>query len=69
MIISKREKDIIGLLYLPNVLIAKKLNISSKTVESYVANILNKLASNNRTEALLKALKNKIITLDNIFLE
>lgn len=69
MIISKREKDILGLLYLPNVLIAKKLNISSKTVESYVTNILNKLASNNRTEALLKALKNKIITLDNIFLE
>ena len=69
MRISEREKEVISLLYLPNILIPEKLNISSKTVDSYTNNIFNKLASTNRTEAVLKALKNKVITLDEIFLE
>lgn len=69
MKISKREKEILTLLCLSNKLIASELKISFKTVEYYVQNLFYKFNSENRTEVLIKALKNNVITLDEILIE
>ncbi len=51
-LLTKREKEILGLvsLGLSNILIAKRLYISEKTVKSHITNILKKLHLKNRTE-------------------
>jgi LuxR family transcriptional regulator of spore coat protein len=42
--------------------IAEKLELSTKTVENHVRNILLKLAVKNRTQAVVQALRRSIIT-------
>lgn len=51
-LLTKREKEILGLVSmgLSNILIAKRLYISEKTVKSHISNILKKLHLKNRTE-------------------
>ena len=44
--------------------IAKALNVSEKTVKNHLTNIFRKLNVNDRTQALVYVLRNKIITLD-----
>lgn len=55
--LSDREREILSLACLSNKQIAKKLNISYKTVERYFANMLAKYNVKNRTMLLLKAIK------------
>ena len=55
--LSDREREILSLACLPNKHIAKKLNISYKTVERYFADMLAKYKVKNRTMLLLKAIK------------
>lgn len=55
--LSEREREILSLACLSNKQIAKKLNISYKTVERYFADMLAKYNVKNRTMLLLKAIK------------
>ena len=57
MSLSEREKEILALACLSNKQIAKRLNISYKTVERYFADMLSKYNVKNRTMLLLKAIK------------
>ena len=47
--------------------IAHELQISIKTVEYHMTNILGKLGARNRTEAVLKALRQGLVTLEEIW--
>lgn len=67
MKISTTEKNILQHLCFTDAAIAKRLNFSVKTVKCYVHNLLNKLICNNRRELIVKALKNNIINLDEIY--
>jgi two-component system, NarL family, response regulator LiaR len=49
--------------------IAEALFISEETVKTHLGNILGKLQQDNRTQALIYALKNKLISLDDLDLE
>ncbi|BAQ65164.1 response regulator transcription factor [Geminocystis sp. NIES-3709] len=60
---TDRENEVLKLLTkgLSNVKIAEKLYLSPKTIEKYVGNLLRKTNSNNRTELVSFAFKNKIV--------
>ncbi len=64
--LTKREYEVLGLLAkgLRNRGIAKKLNITERTVKNHVTQIIAKLGVKSRTEAVTKALKDKIIQLE-----
>ena len=49
--------------------IAKRLIISIRTVKCHVHNILNELVCENRQRALIKALKLKIIDIEEVEIE
>ena len=61
--ISKREYEVLELLSagLSNQEIAEKLFVSTSTVKTHVSNILAKLESSRRTEAIAKAKEMRII--------
>ena len=63
--LTVRESELLGLMAcgLSNLLIAKKLAIAMPTVKFHVTNILTKLQADNRTEAVLVALRNKLVEL------
>lgn len=70
MLITKREKEILQRLYLPNKKIAKKLNISLFTVKKHIHNLFNKFYwVNSRTQLFFKALKHKVINFEEIINE
>ena len=64
--LTEREKQVLKLLCLPNSEIAQRLCITAITVKSHVRNIFNKLVCENRQRALIKALKLKIISIDEV---
>ncbi|MEK6229386.1 MAG: response regulator transcription factor [Actinomycetota bacterium] len=55
--LSKREREVLGLLVegLPNKLIARRLEISEKTVKSHLTQIFRELGVTDRTQAALWA--------------
>lgn len=55
--LSEREKEILSLACLSNKQIAKRLNISYKTVERYFADMFAKTHTARRTELLMKAIE------------
>ena len=55
--LSEREKDILCLVGLTNKQIARRLNLSWKTVEKVFANMYEKYGVKNRTKLLLEAIK------------
>jgi DNA-binding CsgD family transcriptional regulator len=61
--LTGREQQVLNLLYLgyKDKEIASKLNISLFTVKSHLQNIYQKLESNNRTQAVKKALDSNLI--------
>jgi two-component system, NarL family, response regulator LiaR len=63
--LTGREKEILALIVegLSNKQIAKKLFLSSSTVQFHVSNILRKLGVNKRTEAAYLALKQNLVKL------
>lgn len=63
--LSTRENEVLGLLArgMSNRAIAKELYISEKTVKNHVSNILRKLSVNDRTQAVIVALKNGLVKL------
>lgn len=69
MKISEKEKAILRMLTLQDKQIAQELYISLSTVKTYVRNILNKLSVDSRQQALCKALKLKIIDIEEVEIE
>ena len=61
--LSKREVEVLQCLAdgLSNQMIAEKLFLSMGTVKNYISNLYGKLDVANRTEAILKAQKEKLI--------
>jgi len=64
--LTEREKEILRLLVqgLSNRDIAENLFISEKTVKNHISNIFRKLEVNDRTQAVVKALKLGMVKLD-----
>lgn len=63
--LTPRELDVLDLLAmgLSNQAIASRLGISEATVKFHVAQICGKLAAENRTEAVTKAVRNGLVVL------
>ena len=64
--LTARERQLLALMAqgLSNMEIATALSIAMPTVKFHVTNILAKLHADNRTEAVLTALKHKLVSLD-----
>lgn len=70
MKLTKREKEILKMLCLPNKSIAKKLNISLSTTKRHINHIFNKLYTPaNRASIVIEALKQNIIKLEEVITE
>ncbi|MDM7999004.1 MAG: response regulator transcription factor [Dehalococcoidia bacterium] len=67
-ILSDREKEILRLATkgLSNADIAKELYLSVRTVQGHLGHIFNKLQVGSRTEAVVRALKEGWVTLDDV---
>jgi DNA-binding NarL/FixJ family response regulator len=67
-VLSDREKEILKLATkgLSNADIAKELYLSVRTVQGHLGHIFNKLQVGSRTEAVVRALKEGWVTLDDI---
>ncbi len=61
--LTEREKQVLALIAegLNNTEIAKKLDVSINTTKAHVCNILQKLSVQDRTQAAIKAIKDRII--------
>jgi DNA-binding NarL/FixJ family response regulator len=59
--LTPREREVLALLAdgLPNKLIARRLDISEKTVKAHLTNIFHRIGVNDRTQAALWAQRNK----------
>ena len=66
MKLTQRELEVLKLLCLQDKEISKRLIISVRTVKCHIHNILNKMVCENRQKALIKALKFKIISIDEV---
>ena len=64
-VLTKREKQVFDLLVLNKSTedIAKKLNISEKTVRNHISNVMQKLGVKGRAGAVIELLKLKEISL------
>jgi two-component system, NarL family, response regulator LiaR len=62
--LTERERGVLSLMIegLNNTQIAAKLSVSPSTIKSHVSNILSKLGTASRTEAVTLALRNHIIS-------
>ena len=67
-LLSEREMEVLKLLTrgLSNKEIADELCISIRTVQGHLGNIFNKLQISSRTEAVVRALKEGWVTLDDL---
>lgn len=64
-ILTKREREVFKLLIKNNTTkeIAKKLNISEKTVRNHISNVMQKLGVKGRSQAVIELLKLNEISL------
>jgi two-component system, NarL family, response regulator LiaR len=64
--LTQRERELLALMArgLSNQDIASQLSIAMPTVKFHVTNILTKMRADNRTEAVLSALRQKIVSLE-----
>lgn len=64
--LTQRERELLALMArgLSNQEISNRLGIAMPTVKFHVTNILAKLHADNRTEAVLTALKHRLVTLE-----
>ncbi len=68
-LLSEREHEVLRLAAkgLPNKEIARRLGLSIRTVHSHLANIFTKMQVGSRTEAVLQALRQSIISLQDTY--
>ena len=68
-LLSEREYEVLRLAAkgLPNKEIARRLGLSIRTVHSHLANIFTKMQVGSRTEAVLKALRQGVISLQDTY--
>lgn len=66
MILTEREKDVLKLLCYPRKEIGEKLFISETTVSTHVDVIYQKLNAHNSAQAIMSALKKRIVTIKDI---
>lgn len=66
--LSEREKEVLGQLAhgRTNREIAQALHVSEETVKTHVGNILSKLQLSHRTQAVIYALKQGLVSIDDI---
>jgi NarL family two-component system response regulator LiaR len=66
--LSEREKEVLGQLAhgRTNREIAQALHVAEETVKTHVGNILSKLQLNHRTQAVIYALKQGLVALDDV---
>ena len=66
--LTPREVDVLRQLALgrANKEIAQALSISEETVKSHVGNVLGKLQVENRSQAIVQALKRRLVKLDEL---
>lgn len=69
MKLTPRELEVLKLLCLQDKEISTRLIISVRTVKCHIHNILNKLVCETRQKALIKALKLKIIDIEEVEIE
>ena len=69
MKLTPRELEVLKLLCLTDKEIAKRLIISIGTVKCHIHNILDELVCETRQKALIKAIKLKIISIDEVEIE
>ena len=64
--LTQRERSLLALMArgLPNREICTRLGIAMPTVKFHVTNILTKLQVENRTSAVLVALRHKLVSID-----
>lgn len=67
--LSERELEVLKLAArgMSNSDIAEALTISVRTVQGHISSILGKLGVSSRTEAVMRGLKDKLFTLDELF--
>ena len=67
-VLTEREKEVLGLATrgLSNQEIASELCLSLRTVQAHLSHIFNKLQVSSRTEAVVRALKEGWVTLEDI---
>ena len=65
--LTPRELEVLALLAcgLPNKLIARRLGISASTVKCHVANIFRELDVLTRVQAVVAAIQNRLVDLDD----
>ena len=68
-LLSEREFDVLRMAArgLPNKEIAARMNLSNRTVHSHLANIFMKMQVGSRTEAVLQALRQGMISLQDTY--
>ena len=64
--LTERELNVLKLLCFKKPEIAQKLFISTTTVQSHIIHIYEKFHVHSREQALIKALKTGIITIDEV---
>ena len=66
--ITDREQEVMGLAALghTNAMIADELKLSSRTVQTHLRNIFMKLGVSSRTEAVVRAIKLGLVTLEEV---
>ena len=64
--LTAREREVLALLArgLPNKAIALRLSLSEKTVKAHVSAILRKLGVTDRTQAALRAVRERLVDVD-----
>lgn len=64
--LTKKEKDILCMVGLPNKTIAEILGVSTRAVEKTLENVLYKLSVKSRTAAIIKALSAGLVSLSEL---
>ena len=67
-LLSRREREVLFQLArgLANKEIARQMGLSTRTVDRHIASVFTKMRVNSRTQAVLKALRQDMISLHDI---
>lgn len=69
MQLSRREKDVLKYISLPTETIAKRMYLSKATIMTHITRLRQKLQANSSRMVLAQALKQKLITVEELVTE